>query len=817
MGINIVAQESVELEWTFFHPKKSVWMELGKKGSVQEALIVTGEMPDPFYGTNENKFGWFEEHQWEFKSIVVVRQQDLNSDYNELWFGSIDTYGKVYVNDSLVIERANAFIPHSVQVKDYLKLGINEITVVITPPVMHHAKMWKNKEYRLPAPNDVHEVAIAPYTRKPQYQFGWDWALRMNTIGFNKPAKLYSYNHNRLVNKSLKVLSVNEDEAEVEFMLELAVKEDAIYKWESAEFGIDSVKFVAGIGKRKERIKNPKLWWPKGHGEQNMYTESVRLYSTHNHIVTLVDFHYGVKTAELIQEKDEWGTSYYFKINGQRVFCKGGDYIPQDIFPAKVKDEDIEKLVEDMALSNFNMIRVWGGGYYPDEIFFETCDRLGIMVWQDLMFACAMYPGDDAFIANVSEEFEYQVPRISGHPSVVQFNGNNEVEVAWGNWGFQIKYGLFGKSAKEIERSYDRLFKEVAPQIIAKHTNVPYIHTSPLSNWGKADLYNHGSQHYWGVWHGKDPIQDFGKKIGRFNAEYGFQSFPEYSTISSFAEKKDWDLSSEVMKHHQKSYVGNNMILKHAKKLYGTPETFEDFVYYSQLTQAMAVSMAVAGHRIDAPRCGGTLYWQINDCWPAPSWSSVDYFGNWKALQYRIKDDYEEVAVVAKYNDLENIDYYLVSGVEANFDCGVVCKVVSLKGEEVSQEVFDIEVKGQNSFQLDIKELKEKCRQKNAHLIFTWKDNLGVEHKRSFDHLPKEYKRATDDDVTVEFERVNTESGTAIAIVTNKKFIQDAWLIVDQAGVKFSENFVSYLPGTHKIKVEFQKGTPLNTIEIKWL
>jgi beta-mannosidase len=259
------------------------------------------------------------------------------------------------------------------------------------------------------------------------------------------------------------------------------------------------------------------------------------------------------------------------------------------------------------------------------------------------------------------------------------------------------------------------------------------------------------------------------------------------------------------------------MIFKHAKKLYGAPETFEDFVYYSQLTQAMAVSMAVAGHRIDAPRCGGTLYWQINDCWPAPSWSSLDYFGNWKALQYRIKDDYEEVAVVAKYNNLEDIDYYLVSGVEDTFDCTVFCKIVNLKGDVVSEEVFDIAVNGQNSFQLEIEKIKNKCRDKNFHLMFNWKDNLGNEQKRSFDHLPKDYKRATEDEVTVVFESVDSEAGTAVAVVTNKKFIQDAWLIVDQAGVKFSENFVSYLPGTHKIKVEFQKGTPLNTIEIKWL
>ncbi|NRA11692.1 MAG: hypothetical protein HRT57_07045, partial [Crocinitomicaceae bacterium] len=684
-------------------------------------------------------------------------------------------------------------------------------------PVMYHAEIWKDKDYRLPAPNDVHDVAIAPYTRKPQYQFGWDWALRMNTIGFNKPVELLGYDNNRIMNKSVKVSDVSTASATVEFMIELAVKDNKEYIWKTDDLLYGNVTAENGVIKYETQINNPKLWWPKGHGDQYLYNKVILIQSSEDKIIGSSYFDYGIKTSELIQETDEWGTSYYFKINGQRIFCKGGDYIPQDIFPARVMDEDIEKLVEDMALSNFNMVRVWGGGYYPDEIFFETCDRLGIMVWQDLMFACAMYPGDDDFIENVSKEFEYQIPRIAGHASVVQFNGNNEVEVAWGNWGFQIKYGLFGKSAKEIERSYDRLFKEVAPDIIGKHTNIPYIHTSPLSNWGKDDLYNHGSQHYWGVWHGKDPIQDFGKKIGRFNAEYGFQSFPEYSTISTFAEHKDWDLSSEVMKHHQKSYVGNNMILKHAKKLYGTPETFEDFVYYSQLTQAMAVSMAVAGHRIDAPRCGGTLYWQVNDCWPAPSWSSIDYFGNWKALQYRIKDDYEEVAVVAKYNDLENIDYYLVSGIEATFDCQVVCQILDLKGEEVSQEVFDIKVEGQNSFHLYVKELNDRCIGKNSHLVFTWKDNKGKEFKRSFDHLPKEYKKASQEDVTVVLESIDSESGTAIAVVSNKRFIRDAWLMVDQPGVKFSENFVSYLPGTHKIKVEFQKGTPLISIEIKWL
>lgn len=821
MGFNTLAQENMDLEWTFLHPKKMTWMELGTKGSVQEALIETGEMPDPFYGTNENKFAWFEDHIWEFKSIIFIEEEELAYEYNELVFNSIDTYGKVFVNDSLVLESGNAFIPHSVQIKKYLKKGMNEITVVITPPVMHHGEMWENADYHLPAPNDVHDIAIAPYTRKPQYQFGWDWALRLNTIGFNKPATLYSYNENRIVNKSVRVINVTDDEAEIEFTVNLAVANDLEYEWSDDMFGDKKILAKEGVLKLKETIPNPILWWPKGQGESYLYFHNFVIGGKDSKIGS-VSQHFGVKTSELIQEKDEWGTSYYFKINGRRIFCKGGDYIPQDIFPARVKDEDIVKVVEDMAASNFNMVRVWGGGYYPDEIFFETCDKLGIMVWQDLMFACAMYPGDDDFIANVSDEFEYQIPRIAGHASVVQFNGNNEVEVAWGNWGFQIKYGLYGKSAKEIEASYDRLFKEVAPNIIEKHTNIPYIHTSPLSNWGKTDLYNHGSQHYWGVWHGKDPIEDFGKKIGRFNAEYGFQSFPEYSTISTFAEKKDWDLSSDIMKHHQKSYVGNDMILKHAKKLYGTPKTFEDFVYYSQLTQAMAVSMAVAGHRIDAPRCGGTLYWQVNDCWPAPSWSSLDYYGNWKALQYRIKDDYEEVAVVAKYNDLEDIEYYLVSGVEDSFACQVTCRVVDLKGKEVAEEKFDLSVNGQNSFKLDIKELEDekKCkkRRKNYHLIFEWIDNQGNQMRRTFDRVQKDYKRAEKEDVVVEVVDLNREKKTARLKITNERFIQDAWFITNNPEIKLNRNFISLLPGIHFIEISYEGiHVPNSNFEIRWL
>jgi beta-mannosidase len=438
------------------------------------------------------------------------------------------------------------------------------------------------------------------------------------------------------------------------------------------------------------------------------------------------------------------------------------------------------------------------------------------MVWQDLMFACAMYPGDSAFVENISEEFHYQVPRIAGHASVVQFNGNNEVEVAWGNWGFQVKYGLYGKSAREIEASYDKVFKDVAPSIIKEYTGIPYIHTSPLSNWGKTDLYNHGSQHYWGVWHGKDPIEDFGKKIGRFNAEYGFQSFPEYSSLLKFSDTSQWDLSSEVMKHHQKSYVGNDMISKHAKKLYGAPSDFGEFVYYSQLTQALAVSMAVAGHRVDFPRCGGTLYWQINDCWPAPTWSSLDYYNNWKALQYRMRDDYEEVAVVEKYESLEVVDYYLVSGVADTFDCKVKCEIFNDKGKWISTIDNSLTVKGiENALLLDREMLKQYWN-KNIRIEFSWNDAAGNMHSRSFDRFGRDRVIPTCDDVNLKISFFDPETGKMEVTVDTQKYLRDFWLYCDVPGVEFERNFESIQPGIHYFTMYSKDLSEDTKFEMRW-
>ncbi len=810
--------QSKILTWSFKHPLKQTMIQAGTHGSVQQSLIENGELPDPFYGLNEDKFGWIEDHRWEFTSQFYLTEEQLLAKHFEIEFPGIDTYAAVYLNDSLLFLAENNFKPYRVQAEKFLICGYNSIRVVFTPPTMYHAERYKNEKFHYPATNDVGKIPIASLCRKPQYQFGWDWALRMNTIGFLKPVVLHWYDKTRIVGKNCTTINYTDSIANIDFQLFVTVPLHESFVWKSKMFGdIALTSSNSTSFSRSVVLKNPKLWWPRGQGEQNMYVDQWLLEDSEGKIVDSLTVHFGVRKTELIMEPDQWGTSYYVKVNGRSIFCKGGDYIPQDIFPARVKDSEIRKMVQTMCESNFNMVRVWGGGFYPDEVFYDACDDLGIMVWQDLMFACAMYPGDSAYLANVKGEFEYQIPRISSHPCLTLFNGNNEVDVAWKNWGFQKKNSIYGENALQVEKSYDDLFKKLAPEVISSYTNSPYIHTSPLSNWGKDEYYNSGSMHYWGVWHGKDPIEDFGKKSGRFNAEYGFQSFPEFSTLHTFAEQKDFNLESLVMKHHQKSYVGNGMMLKQATILYGKPKSFEEFVYFSQLTQSKAISIAIASHRAGMPRCMGTLYWQINDCWQAPTWSGIDYFGNWKALQYVVKKDYEDVAVVSKIEKIGEEKYFLVSDSPEQFKCTVKYTIFDLKGKKETDSIIYLTVKQGSVEELLNSNIQNFPSDKSYMVHFEWKNAAGSGQDRWFSHVSEKQKKTAAKNIKYSLESIDLVGKTANLVIENKSFVGDFWIYSDVLGVAFSENFVNYLPGKHVIKIKYSSDSVnLTQFQFQW-
>jgi len=805
MGISHQSySQTMELNWQVLNPLNNAWLDFGSKGSVQESFLNARELPDPFIGKNEELYQWMENHQWQLISRFELTNETFNREFLELNFFNVDTYADIFLNDSLIGKTNNAFRPYLYDIKPFVKLGVNQIKVIFTSPVDYHKENYKNAKTKLPAPNDVNKIAIAPYSRKPQYQFGWDWSLRMNTMGFWKPVEINAFDGNKITFKNIQITSIESNKAEVLFQIHTKkeLTEDLI--WQSKQFGDFKINAGEHSFHRKVIIEKPELWWPKGQGKQHLYADLWVLKNKLGETIDQVSVRFGVRKSTLVQEKDEIGTSYEIHVNDRAIFCKGGDYIPQDIFPARVTRNQIRKMVEDMEKANFNMVRVWGGGYYPDDYFFELCDEKGIMVWQDFMFACAMYPGDDEFLANLKEEFDYQIPRISSHPSVVLFNGNNEVDVAWKNWGFQARYLIFGSEADKIEQDYKRLFQGFLPERVSHWSTVPYIHTSPLSNWGKAEYYDSGSQHYWGVWHGKDPIEDFGKKSGRFNAEYGFQSFPQMSTIKTFATESDLDLESDVMKHHQKSYVGNGMMLKHAKILFGQLKTFEQFVFYSQLTQAKAVGIAISSHRIQAPRCMGTLYWQVNDCWPAPSWSSIDYFGNWKPLHYQVQKDYEDITIVEKIEELDKEDYYLVNGSGYSQELKITWTIYSLDGKLLKADSCIEESYTNKSIQLAQYLSEEKWRKENYVINFQIREKEKLWTDRTFLHLTKKKKREDNRkfEASISYDSIN-KKGTLT--IENHYFINSLWITSANNEVFFKQNLLHLLPGKHTIDFVSEK------------
>ena len=800
--VGLVHGQSV-LSWSFKNPKTSEWNAFGEKGSIQEKLYQSGELPDPFYGKNEELYQWIETYKWEFKSQFYLTEEQFKAKKIAIHFPNVDTYADVYVNGKLVGQTDNFFHPFNFEIRSLLQCGYNDIRVVFTPPTLYHQKRYESESFHFPAPNDPALLKVAPLSRKPQYQFGWDWALRMNTMGFSKPVEIRIEKENEISALSIQTLTIPKEELFARLKYVLSLKDTSNdFSIQSVLYGELPVKMNPTSGHLEAEViqYNPQLWWPAGISEPNLYQDTLRLF-VHGKLVDEKPIQFGIRTAELIQQKDKWGTSYEFKVNGVSVFCKGADFIPPSVFPASISEEDWRFQVEQMSKANFNMVRVWGGGFYPDEAFFRACDEKGIMVWQDFMFACAMYPGDDTFLKTVETEFNFQIPRISAHPSVVLFNGNNEVDVAWKNWGFQSQYDLSTSEQEIILKAYNDLFKGLAPRIVTSWTNTSYIHTSPLSNWGNDDFYNHGSQHFWGVWHGKDPMSHFASKIGRFNAEYGFQSFPELSTIKSFAEPKDFTLNSAVMKHHQKSYVGNGMIQKHSDLLYGSTKDFNRFVYYSQLTQRHAVSSAVSGHRLDTPRCMGTLYWQLNDCWPAPTWSSIDYFGNWKALHYAMREDFQPVAILQKTTEKGAVEFYVKSDVMENQVLSYKVFVYALNGN--ARSASPLQINGDATVGYQEHKLIWSVIPKNEQLIRVELSN-GI--TRDFLVGPSPKKRAVQIDLAIK--NVDKSNKTADILVKNSAFCADLWLFSQKTGITFDRNFVHLLPGEHLVRIQYAGDVP---------
>lgn len=503
-----------------------------------------------------------------------------------------------------------------------------------------------------------------------------------------------------------------------------------------------------------------------------------------------------VPAAHLEQNADKWGESFRFIDNKTQIpfFVKGANWIPlSSTYP--VDCQRYEQFIAAAASIGINMLRVWGGGHYEADCFYELCGKYNILVWQDFMFACAMYPGDDAFLKSVQTEAEQQVQRLSRFENVVLFCGNNEVDEGWKNWGWQKQYNLAPRDSAKIYENYEKIFKKILPDAVTKYGNHrSYIHTSPLFGWGRKESMNQGDSHYWGVWWGLEPLEKYKEKVPRFMSEYGMQALPHPNTLLEMNEgMMPKDTTDEVMRAHQKHPTGYKSITHYISNYYNPSPLLNDYVYQSQLVQARALEIAVESQRKAAPYCMGTMYWQLNDCWPVVSWSTMDYYGRWKAGMYKLKELYAPILVIAELKDS-------VLTITLSAD-----KLIDLKGvlEIKLYNFYDIVPIGGKTVEFNIQsqlgtyeiylskqELVKIGFDKQKHFLRTsviTTEMKKLERNHFFD-IPKQLQLP---DPEISYRIQNEE-----LILTSKKFAKNVWIPELD---KSDDNFFDLMPGEIKI------------------
>ena len=645
--------------WEFRQQGTEVWHPAQVPGVVQLDLLRLGLIPDPFVGTQEKEVQWVEDEAWEYQT-TFSKPQGLAYPHYALLFEGLDTYATVYLNGQMIWETDNMFRQYRVEVAHLLQPE-NTLRIIFQSPMERHAQRLKEGiPYHKTAGNDARpEARVSVYTRKAPFQFGWDWGPRLVTSGIWQPVKLIGWGTAQLTQFHLHQREVTTQavsgELEVQFegtlptgteLRLINTLNDSVWLRHQV-----TVPTMASL-KLPYAFNNLNLWRPHTLGEPHRYPLRLELWYQEA-CLGQQSQSVGFRDIRLIQAADSIGTSFYFEVNGLPFYSMGANVIPPDALLPRATDTTWAQIVYDAHQAGMNMLRVWGGGIYPPESFYAACDSLGILVWQDFMFACSLYPADSAFLETVRQEARHQVTRLRVHPSLALWCGNNEIQVAWNNWGWDLLPGLMGAANEaQAEEAYRKLFQALLPSTVEQLDGSRlYVHTSPLSNWGKLENFNHGSMHYWGVWHGRDALEQFNVFVPRFMSEYGFQSFPEAATVAQFAPRKHWSLRTQVMKHHQKSYIGNGEIRTHLRRYYPRDRNFEDFLYKSQLTQARALEIAIEAHRRRAGHNMGTLYWQLNDTWPGPSWSTRDYYGRWKIAHYRVQQLYQPTYASATLAD----------------------------------------------------------------------------------------------------------------------------------------------------------------------
>ncbi|WP_199614159.1 beta-mannosidase [Paenibacillus alkalitolerans] len=805
-------------QWKFKACDEHEWLPAKVPGCVHTDLLRNVKISHPFYGTNERGLQWIDKQDWEYESVFDVDEQTFSQSNVEIVFDGLDTYADVYLNGHHVLSADNMFRTWKADVKDKLQRRNNTLKVRFRSPIQEDLPKLEKLDYALPASNDQSETGglgdkrVSIFARKAPYHYGWDWGPRFVTSGIWREARLEGWSGVRITDVYIHQKSVTKQSAQLTAVIEI----EADNGWEGLlRLSTDGrqwekkVRLAAGTNKIEldAEIEQPKLWWSRGLGEQHLYefTASLRVG---NETAAQKSVKTGLRSIKLVREKDEHGTSFYFELNGIPVFAKGANHIPNDSFVTEVTYERYRHEIESAVRSNMNMLRIWGGGIYENKEFYELCDEYGILVWQDFMFACSMYPGDEHFLENVRIEAEENVKRLRNHPCIALWCGNNEIDTAWSHyneeagWGWKKQYTP--EQREKIWADYEAIFHRILPDAVSKNDpTADYWPSSPMQaltgdiNQHAGNQTTSGDIHYWGVWHAVEPFENYNIYLGRFMSEYGFQSFPEEKTVRSYAEQSEMELLSEVMLCHQRHPSGNRLIKKYMDMYLKEPKDFPSFLYMSQVLQAEAMKTAIEAHRRRKPFCMGTLYWQMNDCWPVASWSSMDYYGRWKAIQYYAKASFRDVMVSFDGTNEGRIDIHIVSDSLAPVDGKLHLKLFDFKGSLLQEQTYTVQIKANTAekvVSLQTEQLLDGC-DPNSVVLLALLEQAGeiVESKEHYFVSSKDIKLLTPA-ITVS-EEAGSDS-TRFTLETDV-LAKQVWISAEVEGI-FTDNYFDLIPGIPK-------------------
>ena len=796
--------QNLNVGWKLHLNNKEDWIDARVPGNVHLDHLENRKIPDPFFGQNEAELQWISDEDWTYK-LMFEPDKDLMERKNIiLFFHGLDTYADIFLNNIKVLSANNMFHPWSANVKDVLRDGMNNLEIHFRSPLKEVSGQMNSIDHALPADNDQ-AGKTSPYTRKAPYHYGWDWGPCLVTSGIWKEVELIGWEDWYVDQLQIKNKNVSKDTAELE--VELTVLSDisegiSVCVRESLsgkdfkkifrmEPGVNDLSFTISID-------NPDLWWPVGHGDQILHefflTIETKEREEHH------ERRLGIRDVKIRRDKDEKGESFEIHVNGMPIYSKGANWIPADYFVERLTRDDYKRLLNDAIRANMNTLRIWGGGIYEPDHFYELCDEMGIMVWQDFMFACSMYPGNDEFLDSVEKEARYQVNRLKGYASVILWCGNNEIASGWLSWGWKEELPI------SVWQDYKKLFHELLPKVCRElDPERFYWPSSPGHGIDQSDedqIYGKGDNHYWGVWHGGDEFDAFEDNVGRFMTEYGMQSFPATSTIESFADKKDRVLDSAIMNAHQKASLGTGNLMRYIEDQYRVTNDFDSVTGLSQIMQAESIRFAVEAHRRHMPYCMGTLYWQFNDCWPVISWSSIDYKGNWKALHYSARNFFKPV--ILSLRDLEDVvNVHVVNDRHYGLDAVVKIGLFGFNGDLLFEDSFSMEVKQFSSciarsidktVLLDGRDLSTLVLR--AELTSN-RESLSKSHQ--FFKKPKELKIPPP-----EFEHeVKYLNGKYEITIRSSSFLYQLHFISSQVRGVFSDNYFNMLPN-EVIVIEFE-------------